>query len=250
MEKGAPRSCDISSLRLTIAKENDIDRCLEWFCSYTQCNYAVYHLGRSRSHITDSPYVRTNYPASWVQRYLLRNYVEIDPVVQRGFNSAFPFYWDELKIVSSQEVEFFQDAMAHNTGMSGFSIPLCDKANRRALFSLSSEYPPQLLRKKLNGIIPELIEAAGFIHQKVIADTFFGEPSGVSLSPREIECLSWVACGKDSTSISIILGLSDHTVRDYLKSARFKLGCATIAQAIHKATVSGILENSSHNPLK
>ena len=36
-------------------------------------------------------------------------------------------------------------------------------------------------------------------------------------------------------------GLSPHTVRDFLKSARFKLDCASSAQAVSKATKLGLL---------
>ena len=56
------------------------------------------------------------------------------------------------------------------------------------------------------------------------------------LSPREIECLSWTAQGKDASTISEILEISEHTVRDYLKSAKYKLSCGTIAQAVFEAT--------------
>jgi DNA-binding CsgD family transcriptional regulator len=50
-----------------------------------------------------------------------------------------------------------------------------------------------------------------------------------------------MARGKDSTDIAIILDISPHTARDHLKSARFKLDCATSAQAISKAMTLGLL---------
>lgn len=48
------------------------------------------------------------------------------------------------------------------------------------------------------------------------------------LSPRELECLHWAALGKDYKDIAMILEISEHTTRSYLKSARVKLGCAMI----------------------
>jgi DNA-binding CsgD family transcriptional regulator len=39
----------------------------------------------------------------------------------------------------------------------------------------------------------------------------------------------------------VILNISSHTARDYLKSARFKLDCVTSAQAVSKAVKLGLL---------
>jgi DNA-binding CsgD family transcriptional regulator len=46
----------------------------------------------------------------------------------------------------------------------------------------------------------------------------------VALSPRERECLQWIAEGKTVWECSIILGLSMHTVRCYLETARAQAG--------------------------
>ena len=76
---------------------------------------------------------------------------------------------------------------------------------------------------------------AHVIHRKAIYE-LHGENDPVpTLSPREIECLHWTALGKDYKDIAVILGISEHTTRDYLKTARFKLGCATISAAASRA---------------
>lgn len=234
-----------TSLRTAIAKEQDIDRCLDIICARTSAKHAVYHLAHHGKSLTDSPYVRTNYPAEWVRRYLLRNYVDIDPVVQRGFTSTFPFFWNELELDSADVIEFFSDAISHGVGLSGVSIPVCDKTNRRALLSMSSDMPALQWRDHLTGMIPEIVECANFIHRKVTAELFACSYNETGLSPRELECLSWIARGKDCKAISIILAISEHTVRDYLKSARFKLGCSTLAHAVHRATSEEILTGLS-----
>ena len=41
--------------------------------------------------------------------------------------------------------------------------------------------------------------------------------------------------------IAVILNISPHTARDYLKSARYKLDCVTSAQAVSKAVGLGLL---------
>lgn len=60
------------------------------------------------------------------------------------------------------------------------------------------------------------------------------------LTPRERLCLLWVARGKTYAETSMILGISFGTVKSYLDQARYKLNCATLAQASAKAVARGI----------
>ena len=66
---------------------------------------------------------------------------------------------------------------------------------------------------------------------------------GSRLSPREEECLGWIAQGRDVPGTAVAMSLSEHTVRTYLKTARAKLDCVTVSQAIYKATVSGLFDH-------
>jgi DNA-binding CsgD family transcriptional regulator len=49
---------------------------------------------------------------------------------------------------------------------------------------------------------------------------------------REREVLHWVARGKTTAEIAAILGLSEHTVKDYLRSACSKLGAGSRIEAV------------------
>jgi DNA-binding CsgD family transcriptional regulator len=72
--------------------------------------------------------------------------------------------------------------------------------------------------------------------------------SSKRLTPREIECLYWVIQGKTATEVGIMLGITTHTARWYLKSVREKLDCHTMAQAAIKFTTglrNSILENQT-----
>ena len=51
----------------------------------------------------------------------------------------------------------------------------------------------------------------------------------------------WTSEGKTSAEIAIILGLSEHTVRCYLESARHKLGAANNTHAVNKAGKASLL---------
>jgi DNA-binding CsgD family transcriptional regulator len=55
------------------------------------------------------------------------------------------------------------------------------------------------------------------------------------LTPREKECLYWVAQGKSSEETALILNIKTPTVDTYRKQIKEKLNCITIAQAVYKA---------------
>jgi LuxR family quorum sensing-dependent transcriptional regulator len=64
-------------------------------------------------------------------------------------------------------------------------------------------------------------------------------PAGAEarLTAREADCLSWAAEGKSDWEISVILGLSESTVRFHSANARVKLGAANRTQAAARFAV-------------
>ncbi|MPZ36468.1 MAG: hypothetical protein GEU95_00135 [Rhizobiales bacterium] len=62
------------------------------------------------------------------------------------------------------------------------------------------------------------------------------------LSARELDCLKWTAEGKTAWEASVILGITERTVRFHLNAAREKLQCTTTAQAVAKAVRDNMIE--------
>ena len=86
------------------------------------------------------------------------------------------------------------------------------------------------------------------IHHKAIFE-LHGEHDPVpQLSAREIECLRWTALGKDSIDIAVILKLSEHTTRSYIKSARHKLGGGSIAFTVARAMQLRLINPFGNTP--
>jgi LuxR family transcriptional regulator, quorum-sensing system regulator CinR len=202
-------------------------------------DHLVYHSSKLGASPSVDPYIRLTYPASWIKRYLQMGYVDIDPVVREGFLHTLPFDWSELKIQSAAEASFLTDALAHGVGPRGFSIPVRSKYGHRALFSISFSRSEKEWMNFLESTRSTLIEIANRVHRRVI-DEVFGEDRP-HLTAREVECLHWIARGKDTSEIAIILDISPHTARFYLKSARHKLDSVTSAQAVTKAVKLGFL---------
>lgn len=63
------------------------------------------------------------------------------------------------------------------------------------------------------------------------------EPSGgdARLTERERQCLTWTSAGKTSAEIAAILGLSEHTINQYITASGQKLGAVNRTQAVAKA---------------
>jgi DNA-binding NarL/FixJ family response regulator len=66
-------------------------------------------------------------------------------------------------------------------------------------------------------------------------------PSQVDLNEREMEALTWVARGKTSAEIAIILGLAKRTVDFHLENARVELGVRTRTEAVIKAAFGRLI---------
>ncbi len=202
-------------------------------------DHLVYHSSKLGARPSADPYIRLTYPAAWIKRYLQMGYIDVDPVVREGFVRTLPFDWSELKVQGPAEIGFLTDALAHGVGPHGLSIPVQSKHGHRALFSISFSRSREEWAEFVKANLPSLIQIANRVHRRVICEIFGEDRPHLTL--RELECLRWIARGKDTSEIAIILNISAHTARDYLKSARFKLDSVTSAQAVSKAVKLGLL---------
>ncbi|MFO1057526.1 MAG: autoinducer binding domain-containing protein [Dongiaceae bacterium] len=71
---------------------------------------------------------------------------------------------------------------------------------------------------------------------------FFAAGAAAGLSGRERECLRGAAAGLTSKAMAAALGLSEETVRVYLKRAMRKLDAANRAQAVARAYRAGLID--------
>jgi DNA-binding CsgD family transcriptional regulator len=67
----------------------------------------------------------------------------------------------------------------------------------------------------------------------------------MALSHRETDCLQWAAAGKTSIETGMILGLSPHTVNQYLSAATLKLEAVNRTHAVTKAVRLGLINLSA-----
>lgn len=85
---------------------------------------------------------------------------------------------------------------------------------------------------KLDGLMGVIYNA---LHPAQIEETHAHQ-----LTSRERSCLLWAARGKTYTETGMILGISFQTVKRHLDTARYKLNCASLAQATAAAAAEGM----------
>jgi DNA-binding CsgD family transcriptional regulator len=223
-------------------KSCTVQHAVQRIADFYQVDYVTLHLFRSGEDAQNKPYVRTNYPDAWVCHYLLNDYVRIDPVLQMAERTVGPFCWSSISPQDDQ-VEMMEQTIKYGLGQTGFSVRHVDAIGRRSVLSFNAQdaqgggtWEPYLAKMREG-----LIHLAHEVHLMAIAEIYVGGETLPKLSPRELECLKWTARGKSHTEIAIILDLSDHTVRGYLKDARLKLDCVTLAQGVSKAYSFGLI---------
>jgi len=164
----------------------------------------------------------------WRKHYDSNRLGEVDDLLKSGFTSNEPTTWRRFREQRglSREQEVIYHQAAEFELHDGFFLPLhqpdgsmlgitmmtphrlpTDRGTLAILHMLSVYYA--LAAERLG-----MVEAVTGTRARDIPE----------LTPRQIECLQWIAEGKTSWEIGEILGLSEHTVNEHLAAARRKLG--------------------------
>ncbi|MBO6917511.1 MAG: LuxR family transcriptional regulator [Rhizobiaceae bacterium] len=220
-----------------IVDAKDVEHALNLICELYPIGHCTYHLAQTMAsqQNVDSPFVRTTYPSEGVARYLLKDYVKIDPILKEGMLRALPYAWSEIE-PDEEAIELLIDFQSHGLGAGGYSIPIADKVGRRALFSLNALAGENSWDEIVDQYKEDWIELGQVLHKKAIKELYGDVDPAPTLSPRELETLHWTALGKDYKDIAIILDVSEHTIRTYMRTARLKLNCSSMTQAVAKAS--------------
>ena len=204
-------------------------------CVSTGYQYASFRMARAFGSEFEFVFMRTTFPTDWFCHYLLSDLVMRDPIVARGFKTQASFAWSELR-KASEDGELWESMEQFALPVDGWSMPFVDVKGRSSLLSLCGVSKLDRDADNETCDIPlGLTTAARKIHETAILEINGGADTTPSLSPRERECLLWMASGKTQGEIAIILSLSEHTIRGYIKQLRLKMGCNTIAEAVSKA---------------
>lgn len=189
---------------------------------------------------SDKPRLISNYPEPWTARYLEHRYERVDPVITRARFGGCPFRWGfDLNDSEASGAHVFEEAAQFGI-CCGVTIPIIDLRGNFAAMTFAADKPNPVwfrVAERYEVILPYVATCFHmFVRRKLSGDRMV---NGVSLTPREYECLRWAARGKSAWEIGCILGITRRTADFHLGNARRKLGVTTTRQAIACLAASG-----------
>ena len=188
-----------------------------------------------------TPRLLSTYPVAWTSRYLQGHYERFDPVIAQAIAGADPFEWGidiGVSAPTGEHREMFDEAAKYGIRY-GFTVPIHHgEASIAAVTFAADERRPQFERRiKEHGRVLQLMAMYFHAHvrHRLVPDRII---DGVSLSPRELECLEWAAQGKSAWEIGQILGITRRTASFHLENAKAKLGVHSISHAVARLVAS------------
>jgi DNA-binding CsgD family transcriptional regulator len=213
------------------AKDRGFDRYA--YCALTR--HDRYDAGEN-----PAPAVAHNFPADWIDYYFEHAYQTRDPVVLLAPEIERPFLWDSLD--RNFRLSPAQHTLMREAGEAGLrdgaGVPLHGPRGNVCLVTFAAGDGHSGPAAEL----PTLDVLAAQFHS---AYSTVGRCEEARcdqvLSLRERECLQWIASGKSSWDIGMILQISENTVNFHVRNALRKLDANTRTLAVVKAIRFGLI---------
>lgn len=229
-------SASLATLRLA-RKRDQLVPSLRSLCLRYGLSHMTFLVASVRSRSERYPFVGTTYSDAWTSTYIDNHYFDIDPVIDILRWGHLPVDWSSLDWQSSRSARFLSQARDHGIGPHGLTIPIRGPEGERCLFSVTSDRPRRAWLRLRTESVHELLILSHYLDETVVAITGLRDGAHYrDLSRRERQCLELLAGGRLSKQIAAALGISESAVKQYLRSARLKLGASTSHQAVAKAS--------------
>lgn len=181
--------------------------------------------------------INVSFPTEWLDLYFERDFHLIDPILKENFTNYGVQYWTDTYKKFGGPKDFI--ALAEDFKLKkGYACGMMDRTQREgSLFSLAgdvSDHPRN--RLILDILSPHLHQALGHVSRGRRM-----QPAA-TLSAREQEVLIWIRDGKSSWEISMILGISERTVKFHTAAILNKLDAANRAHAVAIALSWGMID--------
>lgn len=182
------------------------------------------------------------YTSEWVDRYLEKDYLYIDPVILGCLNRFDPVNWKQLDWSTKATRDFLREAIEYGVGPQGFSIPVRGPNGQYALFTITDSRDDDAWESFIEEKKHDLILVAHAFNQKALSfeDGVFNTIRP-QLSPRELSTLALLGKGRNRAQAAAELTISESTLRVYIESARHKLGALNTTHAVARAMAAGLI---------
>ena len=204
-----------------------IQKVTEALRDHYQVRHIVYHWVDSKG----DQYGCGTYADAWRDKYITENYLRIDPVD-----------WKTLDWSAKAVREFIKVSAEYGVGNQGFSVPIRGPNGQFALFTVNHSCDDETWAAFIEKNRRDLILIAHYFNQKALEFEPDRKPAQQQpLSPREVDAMTLLAIGYSRAQVASSLSISEHTLRVYIESARFKLGALNTTHAVAKAMSRGLI---------
>jgi len=174
----------------------------------------------------------------YLELYVERGYQFSDPITFRAMKTHRPFRWRETYIdMTKRQLEQMETAKKFGINY-GVIFPVKDKFGSIGVVSLGRETDFELSQSEFLAL--EMLCRYGYMS----IDSHYAAPEEVSemtLTPRETAILHHVSRGKTNWETGQILGISEYSVRDYLKSLSARLETSNRTHTVVRAIQLGLI---------
>jgi DNA-binding CsgD family transcriptional regulator len=175
------------------------------------------------------------YSDTAISHYLSQQRIDLEPVNVKTVSAANSC---ELQHPSAPSSEAGVDAV--DAATLEFAIP--PRRGETALLAMRKNDAGAEWQEQKHVLIRECRILANYFHGHILRINGHNSEEDILISARELDCLKWTAAGKTAWEASVILGISERTVRFHLNAAREKLNCATTTQAVAKAIANQLID--------
>lgn len=197
------------------------------------------------SYFVAPPICAFRYEEEWAARYEQQVYLHDDPVVAFCMHNSTPLVWSEhtrTEGAPDRQVQVMKEAYDFRL-TQGLAVPIHGYQGEFGILSVSCQESEREFRKLIDAHTHIIHLAALHFHSalqaKLPSPVMAGEKP--SLTAREIEVLQWIAHGKSSWDTSVILRISERTVKSHLEHAMRKLNVYNRTHAVTKALNMGMI---------
>lgn len=182
------------------------------------------------------------YSDQWIDCYLEKDYLRMDPVIFGCFQRFSPANWKELDWSTKAAKAMWRDARDHGLGNQGYSVPVRGPKGQFALFTLNTDADDDDWEAFIAANARDLMILAHEFNRKALElEQEEDAPHAPALSPRELAAMRCLAQGMSRAQAAAELEISEHTLRVYIESARHKLGAFNTTHAVARALSTGII---------
>lgn len=217
---------------------DDLQSLIECIRDVYDVEHAIYHSISG----TGQQYAALTYDAQWVDHYLDENYTRIDPVVTGALKRFHPMDWKRLDWSATASRNFMHEALGAGIGNQGYSVPIRGPKGQFALFTFNKRASDAEWGRFTGDNVRDMLLISHYVHQRAQKiQQVEEEQIHKDLSPRERDALHYLALGLGRGKIAEKLKISEHTLRVYIDSARYKMGALNTTHAVALAMSRGVI---------